>query len=82
VLEVASSLVAEFTSEITDRIWNTLEPVLRQHGRQDVFGVVVEPTIPPLPMWPQTGVHEPSSTQRSGYRAIRPGVSEQTAATR
>ena len=49
VLEVAPSLVPEFTSEITDRIWNTLEPVLRQHGRQDVFGVVVEPTIPPLP---------------------------------
>ncbi|OLZ51842.1 hypothetical protein BAY59_19720 [Prauserella coralliicola] len=49
VFEVAPSLVPEFTSEIVDRIWSKLEPVLRQHGRQDVFGVVVEPTVPPLP---------------------------------
>jgi hypothetical protein len=49
VFEVAPSLVPEFTSEITDRIWNELEPVLRQHDRQDVFGIVVEPTVSPLP---------------------------------
>jgi hypothetical protein len=31
------------------RFMDKLETVLRQHGRQDVFGVVAEPTIPPLP---------------------------------
>lgn len=49
VFAVAPSLTTEFTSEVTERIWGKLEPVLRQHGRDDVFGVVVEPTVPPLP---------------------------------
>lgn len=49
VFEVAPSLVSEFTSEVTDRIWSKLQAVLRRHGREDVFGVVVERTVPPLP---------------------------------
>jgi len=49
VLTVAPSLATEFTGDVTERIWGKLEPVLRQHGRQDVFGVVVEPAVPPLP---------------------------------
>jgi hypothetical protein len=49
VLEVAPSLIQEFTSEVTERVWCKLEQVLRQHDRQDVMGVVVEPTVSPLP---------------------------------
>jgi hypothetical protein len=49
VFTVAPSLTTEFTSDAIAHIWEKLELVLRQHGRQDVFGVVVEPTVPPLP---------------------------------
>lgn len=48
VFEVEPSLMPEFTGEITARIWSKLEVVLRRHGREDVFGVVVEPTLPEL----------------------------------
>lgn len=49
VFEVAPSLVPEFASEVTERIWTKLETVLRQHGRQNVLGLVIEPRVPPLP---------------------------------
>lgn len=49
VFVVQASLVIEFSTEVTDRIWSKLELVLKQHGRQDVFGLVVEPAVPPLP---------------------------------
>lgn len=49
VFEVEPSLVPEFTGEVTARIWSKLEIVLRRHERGDVFGVVVEPTLPELP---------------------------------
>ena len=41
--------VPEFTGDITARVWSKLEAVLRGRGRHDVFGVIVEAEVPPLP---------------------------------
>lgn len=49
IFEVDPLLVTEFTDEIKARIWDKLELVLRRHGREDVFALRVEPTVPDLP---------------------------------
>jgi len=49
VLCVEPNVVPEFTPEVTDRIWSKLEAVLRGRDRIDVFGLVVEANVPPLP---------------------------------
>jgi hypothetical protein len=49
VLCVRPDLIPEFTSEVLDRIWSQLDPVLKGRGRIDVFSVRVEAIVPPLP---------------------------------
>lgn len=49
VLCVDPNLAPEFTAEVTGRIWAKLEPVLRGRNRTDVFSLVVEENVPPLP---------------------------------
>ena len=55
VLCVDPNLVPEFTPDITGRVWSKLDAVLRGRGRgrTDVFGVVVEANVAPLPEVPQ-----------------------------
>jgi hypothetical protein len=38
-----------FRQEVRDRIWSKLEAVLRGRERYDVFELIVEATVPPLP---------------------------------
>lgn len=49
VLCVDPNLTAEFTPEVIGRIWAKLEAVLRGRNRTDVFSLVVEANVPPLP---------------------------------
>jgi hypothetical protein len=49
VLEVPSRAEGEYTQEVIGRIWAKLEIVLKRHDRHDVFGLVVEPALEPLP---------------------------------
>jgi hypothetical protein len=51
VLTVDPRLAPEFTTEVTDRVWEALEAVLTHHGRQDVQTLVIEqpaPQVPPI----------------------------------
>ncbi len=41
---------AEFTTEMTDRIWTALGTVLTHHGRRDVRKLVIELSDTPLPV--------------------------------
>lgn len=49
VLTVDPRLVPEFTADVADRIWKTLDAVFRHHGREDVLSLVIEQTAPRLP---------------------------------
>ena len=49
VLTVDPRLAAEFTDEVTGRIWQALRAVLKHHARDDVVSLVIEPASPPLP---------------------------------
>ncbi len=73
VLEVPPSSIPEYTAEVTDRIWRKLETVLRRHGRRDVFGVVIEPTLSSLPEvnadWRAQAAIEPPTNQARRERA-------------
>ena len=49
VLMVDPNALPAFTQQVRDRIWPKLEAVLRGRGRYDVFELIVEATVPPLP---------------------------------
>ncbi len=49
VLTVDPSLAPEFTTEITDRIWEALGAVFGYHDRDDVQSLVIEQAAPRLP---------------------------------
>lgn len=49
VLTVDPSVAQEFTTEITDRIWQALSAVFEYHGRADVQSLVIEQAAPKLP---------------------------------
>jgi hypothetical protein len=49
VLTVDRSLTHEFTTEVTERIWQLLSTAFRHHGREDVQSLVIEQTAPQLP---------------------------------
>ncbi|MFA1538589.1 hypothetical protein [Actinomadura monticuli] len=49
VLEVPPRAEGEYTQEMISRIWAKLETVLKRHDRHDVFGLVTEPMLEPLP---------------------------------
>ena len=46
---VDPNALPEFTPEVRDRIWSKVEAVLRGRGRYDVFELIVESNVPPLP---------------------------------
>jgi hypothetical protein len=48
-LKVDPSLAQEFTTEITDRVWEALGAVFSYHGRDDVQSLVIEQTARQLP---------------------------------
>lgn len=52
VLQVPPRAEGEYTQELIDRIWAKLETVLNRHDRHDVFSMVVEPMLEPLPSVP------------------------------
>jgi AbiJ N-terminal domain 3 len=49
VLTLDPSLAQEFTTEVTDRIWETLGTVFGYHGRSDVQSLVIKHAVPQLP---------------------------------
>jgi len=49
VLTVDRPLVPEFTTEITDRVWEALGTMFSHHGRDDVQSLVIESATPQLP---------------------------------
>lgn len=49
VLTVDPRLMAEFSSDVNNRIWSVLKTVLAHHGRDDVVSFVVEPAPSPMP---------------------------------
>ena len=49
ILTVDARLTAEFSTEVTSRIWQALSTVLSHHGREDVLSLVIEPASPHLP---------------------------------
>lgn len=49
VLTIDPSLVREFTTEVTERIWAALGTVFSHHGRADVQSLVIESAALPLP---------------------------------
>ncbi|MEX5710568.1 hypothetical protein AB1484_20215 [Parafrankia sp. FMc6] len=92
VLTVGPGLMAEFSSEVKDRIWTALTTVLAHHGRDEVLSLVVEPASPRLPwsLSPRrrrclplrpTGVSKPLRQPSGKRRATRPGASAPRVAT-
>jgi AbiJ-like protein len=49
VLVVDSRLMAEFTDDVRDCVWQALSTVLVHHGRDDVVSLVIESATPPIP---------------------------------
>jgi hypothetical protein len=47
VLTVDAGLAAEYSAEVTSRIWRVLSTVLSHHGREDVLSLVIEQASPP-----------------------------------
>ena len=70
VLTVDPGLTAEFSTEVTTRIWQTLSAVLTHHGREDVLSLVIEPASPPVPAIA-------ADWRAQAAQAIRPAPSNQ-----
>jgi hypothetical protein len=82
VLMVDPNLVPRFTPEIRERIWSKLHAVLRGRSRYDVFELIVEATVPPLPDiaadWRARAAQSPNAAEPT----TRPARSAPAAATR
>lgn len=77
VLTVDPALISEFTSTVTEVIWQHLGSVLKRHDREDALSLVVEPTLLPLPAvppsWRQTSATPAATNQARRERAAGEG---------
>ncbi|MEV4367468.1 DUF2726 domain-containing protein [Nonomuraea sp. NPDC049637] len=77
VLTVAPALVTEFTPAVTELIWQHLATVLKRLQRGDVFSLVVEAALLPLPPvpqnWRQVAATPPATNQARRERAAGEG---------
>ncbi|GAA0393734.1 hypothetical protein Acor_74630 [Acrocarpospora corrugata] len=73
VLTVDPALIPEFTSTVTEAIWQHLGSVLKRHDRGDALSLVVEPALLPLPAvppsWRRTSATPAATNQARRERA-------------